>query len=520
MVYADREGHIGYQAPGRVPIRKSGNDGRQPAEGWQPENDWTGDFVPFTALPSVLDPDEGFVATANQAVVGPDYPYYLTTDWDRGYRSQRIRDLIEAEGDLSVSEMAQIQLDEQNPLAPTLVPYLLDIELPRGYYRRAQNLLREWDFQDDVDSGAAAYFNVVWSNLLRLTFHDELRERIWPGGGDRWFGVMEGLLSAPAGPWWDDRTTDDVVETRDDILREAMIAGRDEMTQRQARNPDDWSWGHLHRLDLHSPTLGESGIGPIEWLVNRDGARSAAGSSVVNATSWDATDGYAVTSSPSMRMVVSLADFDDSRWVNLTGVSGHPASDHYDDQTDLFVEGRTLPWAFSRDAVDESADDTLLLNPASAGTDAGRGQCRRPDSAPSSSIQSCSNSMPSGRWPVLSFLPLPRPEPGRPRLRHVSRPRRVHRPRPDHPRHRGRRHHRHRRVRRGCLQQSRTGRACRHCRSGRRSRPRGPGPRRPGGSLPRSAPPRRAPPSAPPAPAVRPPRAALDEPVDPALTEP
>ncbi len=367
MVYADREGHIGYQAPGRVPIRKSGNDGRLPAEGWQPENDWTGDFVPFTALPSVLDPEAGFVATANQAVAGPKYPYFLTTDWDRGYRSQRIRDLIEAEGDLSVSEMAQIQLDERNPLAPTLVPYLLDVEMPRGYYGEGQALLREWDFQDRVDSGAAAYFNVVWSNLLRLTFQDELREDAWPRGGDRWFAVMEGLLTAPAGPWWDDATTEDVVETRDDILREAMTAGRDEMTARQARNPDDWSWGHLHRLNLHNPTLGESDIGPIEWLVNRDGTQIGGGSSVVNATGWNATDGYAVTTAPSMRMVVSLADFDDSRWVGLTGVSGHPASSHYDDQTDLFVKGESLPWAFSRAAVDEAAADTLMLNPVSAG---------------------------------------------------------------------------------------------------------------------------------------------------------
>ncbi len=367
MVYADREGHIGYQAPGRVPIRKSGNDGRLPAAGWQPENDWTGDFVPFTALPSVLDPDEGFVAAANQAVAGPEYPYYLTSDWDRGYRSQRIRDLIEAEGDLSVDEMAQIQLDEQHPLAPTLVPYLLDVGLPRGYYGRGQALLREWDFQDTAESGAAAYFNVVWSNLLRLTFHDELDERAWPSGGDRWFAVVEGLLRKPAGPWWDDRTTEEVVETRDDVLRQAMTEARDEMTARQARNPADWSWGHLHRLDLHNPTLGESGIGAVEWLVNRDGAQIGGGSSVVNATSWDAADGYAVTSAPSMRMVVSLADLDDSRWVNLTGVSGHPASDHYDDQTELFVAGETLPWAFSRRAVEEAAADTLVLNPASTG---------------------------------------------------------------------------------------------------------------------------------------------------------
>ena len=366
LVYADREGHIGYQAPGRVPIRKSGNDGRLPAAGWLPAHDWTGDYVPFTALPSVLDPDEGFVVTANQAVVGSAYPYGLTTDWDLGYRAQRIRDVIEAEGELSVAEMAGLQVDEHNAMAPTLVPYLLEIDLPRGYFRRGQGVLRNWDFHDSADSGAAAYFNVVWSNLLRLTFSDELREQVRPTGGDRWFGVVEGLLTTPADPWWDDVTTDDAVETRDDILEQALVAARDEMTRLQARNPGDWSWGHLHRLDLRGSTLGESGIGPVEWLVNRDGAEIGGGSSVVNATGWDATEGYRVTSAPSMRMVVSLADLDDSRWVNLTGVSGHPASDHYDDQTELFVEGETLPWPFSRDAVEEAGEDTLELVPAPA----------------------------------------------------------------------------------------------------------------------------------------------------------
>jgi penicillin amidase len=64
-----------------------------------------------------------------------------------------------------------------------------------------------------------------------------------------------------------------------------------------------------------------------------------------------------------MRMVVSLADFDDSRWVNLTGVSGHPFNAHYTDQTDLWAEGRTLRWLFSRDAVEEAGEHTLTLMP-------------------------------------------------------------------------------------------------------------------------------------------------------------
>ena len=67
-----------------------------------------------------------------------------------------------------------------------------------------------------------------------------------------------------------------------------------------------------------------------------------------------------------MRMVVSLADFDDSRWVNLTGVSGHPFSDHYTDQTDLWARGETLPWPFSREAVEAAGEHTLTLEPALA----------------------------------------------------------------------------------------------------------------------------------------------------------
>ena len=94
LVYADTEGHIGYQAPGRVPIRKPGNDGTMPVEGWVSANDWTGDYIPFEGLSNVLDPDEGFIVTANQAVVDDDYPYLLTKDWDAGYRSTRIRQVL------------------------------------------------------------------------------------------------------------------------------------------------------------------------------------------------------------------------------------------------------------------------------------------------------------------------------------------------------------------------------------------------------------------------------------------
>jgi len=367
MVYADKAGHIGYQAPGLIPIRKSGNTGDYPAEGWLPSDDWTGKYVPFDALPNVLDPEDGFVATANQAVIGPKYPYYLGDSWSYGYRSQRIMDLIKSKPKLSPADMSAIQLDTRNGFAPTFVGYLNKILVPSSYFSAGQRLLRGWDYTQPPDSAAAAYYNAVWRDTLALTFHDQLPEAIWPSGGDRWYEVMRRLLTQPHSRWWDDVTTKARVESRDDILRRALEDARNELVRTQTRRPSDWTWGHHHVLNLENQSLGQSDIGLVRWLFNRGGYQVGGGPDVVDATSWDAAQGYDVTVAPSMRMVVSLADLDRSTWVNLTGVSGHAFSSHYTDQTDLWVQGKTLPWPFTPKAVEAAADQTLTLVPRRSG---------------------------------------------------------------------------------------------------------------------------------------------------------
>ena len=367
MVYADRDGHIGYQAPGLIPIRKSGRTGDYPAEGWLSADDWTGKYVPFNALPSLLDPEDGKVVTANQPVVDGDYPYYLGSPSSYGYRSERIADLLERKQRLSVDDMARIQLDTRNGFAPTFVPYLRRVFMPSQYLSAGQRLLETWDYEQRPDSAAAAYYNAVWRNTLAMTFHDQLQESVWPDGSDRWFEVMRRLLKDPDNPWWDDVDTQTVVETRDDILYQAMAKARDELVRRQARRASDWTWGHIHRMNLENQSVGQSDVGIVRWLFNRGGYEVGGGEGIVDATGWNAAKGYEVTEAPSMRMVVSLANLDDSRWVNLTGASGHPFDSHYVDQTKLWVEGDTLPWHFSRKAVEDAAEDTLKLFPARNG---------------------------------------------------------------------------------------------------------------------------------------------------------
>ena len=175
---------------------------------------------------------------------------------------------------------------------------------------------------------------------------------------------MGTILEKPNNHWWDDVTTNGRTESRDDILAEAMRMARDELTMLQSRDPGEWKWGQLHQLELINPTLGESGIGAVEALFNRGPFDLGGGGGIIDATSWDATDGYDVTAVPSMRMVVDLDNFDRSRWIQLTGNSGHAFQKHYLDQAPLWAKGKTMPWAFSPKAVKKATDDTLKMRPS------------------------------------------------------------------------------------------------------------------------------------------------------------
>jgi penicillin amidase len=365
MVYADVDGHIGYQAPGRVPIRRPGHTGEYPAPGWDRSYDWTGRYIPYDQMPSLLDPREGFIATANQAVTGPRYRFDFGGGQEYGQRSQRIREELEQRGTLSVADMTDIQMDSFDEFATVLVPYLLDVDTGSRYYADGQELLADWDFTHDADSAAAAYYNAVWARVLERTFADELPDSVPIRGGNRWFEVVRSILDDPTNEWWDDTTTEEVREARDDVLRGALQDGRDDLVRLQSRRTGGWTWGHQHTLTLRNQTLGTSGIGPVESLLNRGDWEVSGSISVLNATGWDAEGGFEVDWVPSMRMVVPMDDLDGATWINLTGASGHAFSEHYTDQTDLWVAAETRAWPFTPAAVDEATEARLTLEPGS-----------------------------------------------------------------------------------------------------------------------------------------------------------
>lgn len=376
IVYATADGHIGYQAPGQIPIRQRVADGPVPSDGtwprpgWDSRYDWQG-FVPPADLPAVQDPPEGYVVAANQAVTEQGVGPYLASDWDYGYRAQRIRTLLDrAIGDgtpIDVELTGQMQLDDWSPYADALVPVLLRAPVTDGFTAEAVDLLRDWDRRQTTDSAAAAYFAAVWSKLLELTFQDELPESAWPDGGSQWLHVVVGLLEDPDDPWWDDRRTVNVVESRDELLARALATARLELTVQLGKDASYWTWGRLHNAAPRHPVLGGDGMPALlRELVNPQPVEVPGGSSIVNAMSWDAGAGsFEVTAGPAMRMVVDLGDLDGSTWVSSTGTSGHPGSVHYTDQLEAWAQGRTFDWPFTPGAVREAAARELTLRPGS-----------------------------------------------------------------------------------------------------------------------------------------------------------
>lgn len=359
LIYADTDGNIGYQTPGRLPIRGAG-DGWMPQPGWDSAYDWTG-FIPFDELPVSYNPNSGYIVTANNAIVTDDYSYFLSRDWDYGYRAARIAHLLErraAAAPLTADDMREIQMDNEMWIGKQLATAMSDVEVSGAGPTEAVGLLTAWDAQNAASSSAAAYANVLWSNLVQNIFAE--REQPLPiDGQGRLFTVVADLLENPSDPLWVNEQID--VDGMEQMLALSAEEAYDELAALQGTTVSRWSWGELHAITLTSDTLGSSGIAPVEALFNRGPYPVSGGASVVNATGWELGVSYATTTVPSMRMVVDLSDFDASTWNHLTGASGHAFDAHYTDQTADWAAGIQKPWAFSTKAVKTATVDTLVL---------------------------------------------------------------------------------------------------------------------------------------------------------------
>lgn len=374
FVYADIEGNIGYQTPGRIPIRPEGHDGTLPVDGTTSASEWRG-FIPFDDLPRIFNPERDYIVTANQAVVplayydqveeavGIEGNYLLSFDWAYGQRGDRINQRMRDLAPLSIEDYQTIQGDNYHMDADALLAVLDGLQLD-GELEALRAYLQSWDRFNNADSGPAALFAVFTRELIRLVYLDQVPDDVGPSN-HQLFAIVS-MLDDVDNPWWDDATTLDRIETRDDIFRLALERAGAEAVALMGSDRSQWRWGALHTATFVSRPLGLSGIDLIENMVNRGPVTTGGGSDIVNATNWDPLSGdFTVDALPSMRMILDVSNWDASLRMHTTGQSGHPFSEDYDRMIEPWQRVEYHPAPFTRQAVENAAVERLLLQPAS-----------------------------------------------------------------------------------------------------------------------------------------------------------
>ncbi len=360
VVYADASGHIGWQLTGALPHRRGGN-GTVPLPAWDADAAWNPDPLPFDALPSVLDPDAGFVASANNAARSdaPDAPF-LGSDWLDGYRHARIVEVLQAEDGWDIASTARLQTDVVARPWAELRDAFATVRATDGDARLGFALLAGWDGQAGAGSPAASVYELTVAELAASLVRDRA-----PMG---WRAAM-GAGVGPAMP----RTTFGAVtvgrlvatirDGRDhgSAIEAAVGSAVRALRARHGPNSARWAWGRVRPLRLLHVLATQRAL---DRLLNVGPVPLGGDTNTVAQAGVQPLD---PTANPAAianhRTVIDLGDVEASRFVLAGGQSGNPTSAHYDDLFDLWRCGEGVRIAWSAAAVAAATIDLLVLRP-------------------------------------------------------------------------------------------------------------------------------------------------------------
>jgi penicillin amidase len=343
-VYADVDGHIGYQSTGVIPLRRSG-DGAVPVSGADDRHEWTG-YIPYNQMPSVYDPPTGILATANGRVAPDRYPYSISTEWGPPYRTQRIYSVLDSGNKFSTADMLALETDIYSDFdkfcAEQFVAALDHTQTASSRAREAAEIMRSWDGRLTADSAAATITLKSERKLRELLLGSYSDDYLWQSSAVAWEGLLRRRPKywLPAG-----------FQSYDDLLTAAVEQA---VTASDApRRLASWDRGHTFPLEIQHPVF--SRIPIVRWF-------SGPGVVKQSGDTWTVKQ-VGRSFGPSERMTVDFSNLDQSTLNIVTGQSGQLFSRHYMDQWKAWYEGQTFVLPFSREAVDRASANKLELKP-------------------------------------------------------------------------------------------------------------------------------------------------------------
>jgi penicillin amidase len=352
IVYADTDGNIGLYCCAGIPIREGNGIRIYPGDTTQ--YDWKG-LVPFDQLPHTYNPESGFVASANNRTVGDDYPHYISHWFDLPSRINRIRELLKSKEKLSIEDFKKIQTDQKSDMARRIKPIIIE-ELSSAednfntLEKKGIEMLENWDGSYSKDEASPLIFEELYINLAKNLAKDELGDsliNLFMGKRIMVRNIVDQCLEDSA-EWIDDVSTPEKKETLNEIIAESYRKTISDLEEKGGSDPEKWKWGEHHKLTLKHP-LSEKKILDRLFKLNK-GPYSVGGSyHTVCPYSYSYNNPYEVNHGASHRHIYNLDNLDNSWTVIPTGVSGIPASDHYCDQTELYINKK-----YHKDIIDKN----------------------------------------------------------------------------------------------------------------------------------------------------------------------
>ena len=357
-VFADIEGSIAHQSTGLVPIREN-HQGELPQSGNQKDT-WKG-FIPKNQLPNMINPERGWVGTANHDTRPDDYPYYYSSHFSPHYRYQRLKEVFSSNKKFVSSDLWDLIFDVKNMQAMKLTPVFveaLEKDKDTGYIPK---ILEDWNHEDDINAVGASVYNVLYNELLYLILNDELPDELEDMYWENlyyWNQRLDSLMLS--NHQFIDNVETSQKETLSDLIIEAGVRTKQILTERLGDNPKDWTWGKIHTVYFYSPIRRE-GFGSkflgAELLPKQGSNQTLNRGGFVKNKEHEFETGWF----SSFRMVADMNDQEKFMGVLSGGSASRIFHPYYKSQLEKWKTGEWIPYWFSEEKILEHAQFELVL---------------------------------------------------------------------------------------------------------------------------------------------------------------
>lgn len=354
FIYGDGDGNIGYIFGGRLPLRNKNNP-TFVFDGTKSDDDWLG-YIAKSELPSFKNPNENFIATANNKTA-KDYKHHISNLWEPSSRIERINTLLHSKKKHSAADFKIYQNDIVSPYAKEITTYILEafsgIKINDDNLNQALLLFENWDFEFGEFSQTPAIYAMFFNYLMSNIFQDEMGEDLFNEFvmvANVPYRSVRQILDLPDCSWFDDVSTSEV-ETKNIIIRKSLADALTELEKIFGKNINAWQWGKLHQFKFKHPFSGYSGL--IDEFINAGSVGIGGdGTTILNteypfSKSYNELPGFSHDPfenilGPSMRFIYDFANPEEFYLILNTGQSGNIMSQHYNDMVQAWHRGRYI----------------------------------------------------------------------------------------------------------------------------------------------------------------------------------